>query len=66
MDFDVTQGIAVLERTPGTLHAMWHDLGAAWIDATEGPETWGAYGIAGSCWRLGLCTTWDISHKPFA
>jgi hypothetical protein len=40
MDFDITQGIAILERTPGTLHAMLHDLGTAWIDATEGPETW--------------------------
>ena len=47
MDFDITQGIAILERTPGTLHAMLHDLGTAWIDATEGPETWGAYVIVG-------------------
>ena len=47
MDFDITQGIAVLERTPGTLHAMLHDLGTAWIDATEGPETWSPYVIIG-------------------
>jgi hypothetical protein len=38
MDFDITQGIAILGRSPGTLHAMLHDLGAAWIDATEGPR----------------------------
>jgi len=49
MDVDITQGIAILERTPGTLHAMSHDLGTAWIDATEGPETWSPYGAA---WRL--------------
>jgi len=47
MDFDITQGIAVLERTPGTLHAMLHDLGAAWMDATEGPETWSPHVIVG-------------------
>src|ERR1041385_4387373 len=47
MHFDITQGIAILERTPATLHAMLHDLGTAWIDATEGPETWGAYEIVG-------------------
>jgi len=47
MDFDITHGIAVLERSPGTLHAMLHGLGTAWIDATEGPETWSAYAIVG-------------------
>jgi hypothetical protein len=47
MDFDITDGIAILERTPGTLHAMLLDLGAAWIDATEGPETWSACVIVG-------------------
>jgi hypothetical protein len=47
MDFDITQGIGVLERMPGTLHAMLHDLGAEWIDATEGPETWSPHDIVG-------------------
>ena len=47
MDFTITQGITVLERTPGTLHAMLRDLGTAWIDATEGPETWSPYVIVG-------------------
>lgn len=47
MDFNITQGVAVLERTPGTLHAMLHDLDAAWFDATEGPETWSPYVIVG-------------------
>ena len=150
MDFNVVQGIAVLERTPGALHAMLHDLDTAWLDATEGPDTWSPYVIlghlvhgeranwiprarfilsqsgsrrlppydrfahlhesqgtslsglldefgrsraenlatlsawrvtdaelaldgtirssapsrSGNCWRLGSCTTWDISHKP--
>ena len=47
MDFDITHGIAVLERTPGALRAMLHDLDAVWIDATEGPETWSPYDIVG-------------------
>lgn len=47
MDFDLTQGMAVLERTPATLHALLHELGPAWTDATEGPETWSPYDIVG-------------------
>jgi hypothetical protein len=47
MDFNITQGIAVLERTPATLNSMLRDLGTAWIDATEGPETWSPYVIVG-------------------
>jgi hypothetical protein len=47
MDFDLAQGIAVLERTPHALHAALAGLGTAWIDATEGPETWSPYIILG-------------------
>ncbi len=47
MDFDLTAGIAVLERTPGTLRAMLAGLDPAWTDATEGPETWSPYIIVG-------------------
>jgi hypothetical protein len=47
MEFDVTLGIAVLERTPPTLRALLHGLGPAWSDATEGPETWSPYVIVG-------------------
>src|SRR5918993_229271 len=47
MDFDLTAGIAVLERTPATLRAMLAGLPPAWIDATEGPETWSPYVIVG-------------------
>jgi hypothetical protein len=45
--FDLAQGIAVLERTPETLRAMLGGLDPAWIDATEGPETWSPYDIVG-------------------
>jgi hypothetical protein len=47
MHFDLTAGIAILERTPHTLRAMLAGLPAAWIDATEGPETWSPYVIMG-------------------
>ena len=47
MNFDLTDGIAVLARTPHALRAMLDGLPAAWIDATEGPETWSPYVIVG-------------------
>lgn len=47
MDFDLAQGIAVLERTPHVLRAALAGLGTAWTDATEGPETWSPYIILG-------------------
>lgn len=43
MDFDLPTGITVLERTPATLRALLADLPAAWIEATEGPDTWSPY-----------------------
>ncbi|HEX8243975.1 MAG TPA: DinB family protein [Longimicrobium sp.] len=47
MDFDLTTGIAVLERTPQTLRAMLAGLPAAWTEANEGPESWSPYDIVG-------------------
>ena len=47
MNFDLTEGVAVLERTPGTLRALLAGLPPAWTDATEGPETWSPYVIVG-------------------
>ena len=47
MDFDLTAGIAILERTPPTLRAMLAGLPPTWTDATEGPETWSPYVIVG-------------------
>src|SRR5215218_3607199 len=47
MDFDLTDGIAVLERTPHALRAMLAGLPPAWADATEGPETWSPYVVVG-------------------
>ena len=47
MDFDLSTGIAVLERTPATLRAMLAGLPPAWIDATEGPDTWSPFDNVG-------------------
>jgi len=47
MDFDLTTGIAVLERTPASLRALLIGLPSAWLDGTEGPETWSPYVIVG-------------------
>jgi hypothetical protein len=47
MDFDLTAGMAVLERTPHTLRSLLAGLSPAWTDATEGPETWSPYVILG-------------------
>ena len=47
MDFDLTAGIAVLERTPHALRALLDGLPPTWTDATEGPETWSPYVVVG-------------------
>ncbi|MCA1581654.1 MAG: DinB family protein [Acidobacteria bacterium] len=47
MEFDLQQSTAVLERTPGTLRALLAGLSPAWIDATEGPDTWSPYVVVG-------------------
>ena len=47
MQFDLTTGIAVLERTPLALRAMLDGLPADWTEATEGPDTWSPYVIVG-------------------
>jgi hypothetical protein len=47
MEFDLTTGIAVLERTPQTLRAMLAGLPSTWTEATEGPATSSPYDIVG-------------------
>lgn len=47
MDFDLADGLAILERTPRTLRAMLAGLQPVWTDATEGPDTWSPYVIVG-------------------
>ena len=47
MDLHLPDAIAVLERTPRTLHALLGGLTPAWTDANEGPDTWSPYVIVG-------------------
>ena len=47
MTFELSNGIAVLERTPATLRAMLSGLSPEWTDATEGPDTWSPYVVIG-------------------
>ena len=47
MEFNVGDGVAILERTPNTLREMLAGLDSQWIDATEGPDTWSPYDIVG-------------------
>ncbi|HZL99459.1 MAG TPA: DinB family protein [Planctomycetota bacterium] len=47
MEFELTDGIAVLQRTPASLRALLAGLPPAFIDATEGPETWSPFVIVG-------------------
>jgi hypothetical protein len=47
MDFDLTAGIAVLERTPRAMRSMLEGLPDPWITGNEGPETWSPFDIVG-------------------
>ena len=47
MNFDLGDGIAVLERTPGTFRALLSALPDAWITASEGANTFSPYDNVG-------------------
>lgn len=47
MEFDLEQGIEVLERTPRVLNAMLSTITPIWANATEGPDTWSPYVVVG-------------------
>lgn len=47
MEFDLAHGLAILERTPHTFHALLDGLDPAWTDATEGGDSWSPYVIVG-------------------
>ena len=47
MDFDLADGIAVLERTPRVLRELLAGLPEGWIGATEGPDTWSPFDVVG-------------------
>lgn len=43
MGFDLSEGIAVLERTPATLRALLSGLPESWITTDEGPDTFSPF-----------------------
>ncbi len=47
MSFDLTSGIAVLERTPAAFRALLAGLPGAWIVANEGPATFSPFDNVG-------------------
>jgi uncharacterized damage-inducible protein DinB len=47
MNFDLDDGMAVLERTPSVLRALLEGLPRGWVEGNEGPETWSAFDIVG-------------------
>jgi DinB superfamily len=47
MDFDVRNGMAILERTPPVLEALLSDLPEAWTSSNEGAETWSPFDVVG-------------------
>ena len=42
MDFHIDESVAVLSRTPRTLHALLHDLPSSWTAPPEAPGKWSA------------------------
>jgi hypothetical protein len=47
MEHDLSQTIALLERTPATLNALLRDLPEPWTASNEGADTWSAFDIVG-------------------
>jgi hypothetical protein len=47
MEFDLSQGVAVLERTPSALRALLVGLPDEWLGQNEGPETWSPREVVG-------------------
>lgn len=45
--FDQGEATSLLERTPRVLDAWLRNLPDAWVNATEGPETWSAFDVVG-------------------
>ena len=47
MDFDLTKGIAILERTPAVVRDLLSDLPADWTASNEGPDTFSPFDVVG-------------------
>lgn len=47
MNFDLSQTLEVLERTPVVLTSYLEDLPDFWLKQNEGPDTWSPYDVVG-------------------
>lgn len=47
MDFQLSHGREILERTPATLRALLGGLPEEWVVSNEGPDTWSPFDIMG-------------------
>jgi hypothetical protein len=47
MEFELTNAVTVLTRTPTVLDVLLRDLSNDWVTATEGPETWSPFDVIG-------------------
>jgi len=47
MEFNLEQGIAILERTPAVIAALLQDLPDDWTRVDEGPDTWSPRQVLG-------------------
>jgi hypothetical protein len=46
-EFNVTEAVAVLTRTPETLNSLLRGLPSIWVHSNEGKDTWSAFDIMG-------------------
>ena len=47
MKFNLTESIAVLERTPAVLNSLLRDMPTCWTENNEGENTWSPYDVLG-------------------
>lgn len=47
MKFDLTAGVAVLERTPSVVASLLDGSPSEWIHCDEGPQTWSPFDVIG-------------------
>jgi hypothetical protein len=45
--FDLSDAVAILERTPGVVDALLRELPGGWIHQNEGGETWSPFDVVG-------------------
>ena len=47
MDFDLSDAINVLRRTPATVRVILADIPDGWLRGSEGPDTWSPFDVVG-------------------